>query len=420
MVPSTEIFFVLANISKVTISGESAGGGSVMLQAMAYGGTEGTKYFQNVSHIRQRSSFELDSVLIAMQVIAASPYLPMQYNYNDWIPSQAYYAFAAEAGCFPGTAYGSSLTTIFDCLVGKDTATLQNASSTISGSGTFGTWAFLPVTDGTFVQQVPSTQLINGPLNGLRVLSGNNADEGPLFTQQNITDYADFLDFLQLEFPLFNTSDTDALLAAYQVSNSSVDSSQTLFATTGTGTPNALTESSFGTGVQEAADNIYAETTFVCPSYWMAQGFAVNGSAYKYQYSVVPAQHGSDPAAYFGPPTANQGPGLVTAFMQIWGNFIMNNDPSISNEVANGNSSSAANPASTWPAFTVANPLQINLNQTGGVEISASVIMDAPNVTEYVGPGLVNDISLVNAFTWEGGRGNRCNFWLDYAAAVPE
>ena len=33
---------------RVTIAGESAGGGSVMLQSMAYGGTEGTQYFQNV------------------------------------------------------------------------------------------------------------------------------------------------------------------------------------------------------------------------------------------------------------------------------------------------------------------------------------------------------------------------------------
>jgi carboxylesterase type B len=37
------------NASQVTISGESAGGGSVMLQAMAYGGTLGTSLFTNVS-----------------------------------------------------------------------------------------------------------------------------------------------------------------------------------------------------------------------------------------------------------------------------------------------------------------------------------------------------------------------------------
>lgn len=43
---------------KVTIGGESAGGGSVMLQDMAYGGTQGTALFRNT--------------------FAASPYLPMQ------------------------------------------------------------------------------------------------------------------------------------------------------------------------------------------------------------------------------------------------------------------------------------------------------------------------------------------------------
>jgi acetyl esterase/lipase len=34
---------------KVTISGESAGGGSVMLHSLAYGGTQGTSLFKNVS-----------------------------------------------------------------------------------------------------------------------------------------------------------------------------------------------------------------------------------------------------------------------------------------------------------------------------------------------------------------------------------
>jgi carboxylesterase type B len=34
---------------QVTIAGESAGGGSVMLQAMSYGGTLGTSLFNNAS-----------------------------------------------------------------------------------------------------------------------------------------------------------------------------------------------------------------------------------------------------------------------------------------------------------------------------------------------------------------------------------
>lgn len=50
------------NSSQVTIAGESAGGGSVMLQDIAYGGSLGDQLFVNT--------------------IAASPYLPMQYGYK--------------------------------------------------------------------------------------------------------------------------------------------------------------------------------------------------------------------------------------------------------------------------------------------------------------------------------------------------
>jgi len=38
--------------AKVTISGESAGGGSVMLHTMAYGGSQGSSLFKNVSNER--------------------------------------------------------------------------------------------------------------------------------------------------------------------------------------------------------------------------------------------------------------------------------------------------------------------------------------------------------------------------------
>lgn len=58
----TYISLFSGNSSQVTIAGESAGGGSVMLQDMAYGGTLGQQLFTNT--------------------IAASPYLPMQYGYK--------------------------------------------------------------------------------------------------------------------------------------------------------------------------------------------------------------------------------------------------------------------------------------------------------------------------------------------------
>jgi len=109
--------------------------------------------------------------------------------------------------------------------------------------------------------------------------------------------------------------------------------------------------------------------------------------------------------------------------MTIWGNFIIHNNPSISNAIANGaasNSSNASNPASQWPQYSSASPYLINLNQTGGTPTQFSAGAALPNVTIHVGPGLSNDISIGNAFTWEGGRGIRCDFWKSVGVIVPE
>ncbi|KAI4133175.1 MAG: hypothetical protein LQ347_002282, partial [Umbilicaria vellea] len=284
------------NASRVTISGESAGGGSVMLQAMAFGGYLGDSLFSNI--------------------IAASPYLPMQYGYKDFVPSQSYYAFAQAAGCFDDLAQNNVSNSIFSCLVAKDTMTLQNASAYISGSSKYGTWGFLPVTDGVFIQQLPSQQLLKKQVNGKYMLSGNNANEGPAFVPQNIVTEDDFVNFLQNTFPLFTNDDIAKVLLYYPSTNASVDINAPDFATTGYTGPTALNESSFATGQQQRAENVYAETTFVCPSYWLAEAFSDNGrTSYKYQYSVPAAQHAYDTYAYFGKPTPAQGPDFVKAFM---------------------------------------------------------------------------------------------------------
>lgn len=123
-----------------------------MLQDMAYGGTQGTALFT--------------------QTITASPYLPEQYGYADFLPSQSYYAFAYQAGCFDGTPFLNESQTILQCLRGRDTFILQQVSAIVSATGRFGQWGFLPVTDGDFVQDRPSRQLQQKKLNGQRILSG--------------------------------------------------------------------------------------------------------------------------------------------------------------------------------------------------------------------------------------------------------
>ena len=376
-------------------------------------------------------------LILSFQIIAASPYLPQQYSYADFVPSQSYYAFASAVGCFgnPPLPQGNSSSSIFDCLVSVDSAKLQNASAAISASGRFGTWAFLPVTDGVFIQQLPSQQLLSKQVNGVNMLVGNNANEGVAFTPQNIITEDDFVAFVQNTFPLFTDSDVQKVLRYYPSTNASVDASTPLFATTGNvSMPTALNESIFGTGQQERADNLYAETTFVCPSYWMAEAFTSGSSspggygparkAYKYQYSVVPAPHAFDIGAFLGPqPLPPQGPGFVKAAQAIWGNFITGNDPSISQALVNGDSSTGESSFSgVFPEFSIAKSYQVNLNETGGMLESEMAIAGVGNgnTSVYVGAGLGNAFDVVDAYSWVGGRGARCDFWRSVAELVPE
>lgn len=388
----------------VTIAGDSAGAGSVMLQAMGHGGMRGNKLFN--------------------KIMTASPYLPTQYGYKDWKTTQAYYAFAYQAGCFDGRNYGNSSQTIFECLVSKDSPSLINASQNVSASGEYGTWAFTPVTDGNMVQELPSQQLLNKQVNGAHALVGNNADEGPLFVPQTITTEDDLVAWLKLTFPLFTSEDIAQVLAHYPSSNASDNPNAVLYATDGDSGATAVNQSDVATGQQQRANNIYAETTFVCPSYWLAEAFSADGrSSYKYQYSVPVALHGSDEQAYFNVSEPNHGPDFNLAFMKLFGQFIITGNPSIPDVIANGAASgenaTAYNPASNWPPFSVENPYQIDLNQTRGTPTTVDALTGI-NATELIEPGLKNDIRLVNAYTWEGGRGYRCDFWRSIASVVPE
>lgn len=160
--------------TRVTIGGESSGAGSVMFHALAYGGKD-AKVFNNVCSLR-RSRLQIAD---CSQMVAASPYTPPVYNYNDPVPSNNYQAFANLSGC--GNAPNK-----FACLVAADTLVLQNASGTVSTTrGYFGSFAFQPVVDGSYIETRPSQQLLTSQVNGKRILIGVSifyTDCSPLLT----------------------------------------------------------------------------------------------------------------------------------------------------------------------------------------------------------------------------------------------
>lgn len=224
-----------------------------------------------------------------------------------------------------------------------------------------------------------------------------------------------------------------------------------LFSTLGSAGPTALNQSEFGIGQQQRANNLYAEATFVCPSYWLASAYSNTQKeggeikkAWKYQYSVPPLEHGADLDSYYAVNREALGygplsPGFRTAVQQIWGRFIMFDDPTLPSDViesiktlSNGTTTGddiIAAGSSSWPVWEEGETGEgegyrmLNMNVTGGHETKilwSSADGVKFNVTQYAGPGLTAQFEIVDAWSWEGGRGGRCEFWADSGKWVPE
>ena len=102
--------------------------------------------------------------------------------------------------------------------------------------------------------------------------------------------------------------------------------------------------------------------------------------------------------------------------MNILGNFIVDNNPSIPSGVANGvtTGNETYNPIEAWPPYSIYNPAMLDFNSTCP---ETEIIGGLPYC---YGPNLTLQLRFANAYTWEGGRGVRCDFWRSVAEKVPE
>lgn len=252
----------------------------------------------------------------------------------------------------------------------------------------------------------------------------NNANEGVPLTNPNVSTLAEYNDFIANTFPRFTSSDIAALNTTYQIVSAQEGDSAPRFDTLGDSGPTALTVSEMATGLQQAVFNLAAESTFDCPAQWLAQAFSGSSrQAWKYQYSVTPAYHASDLTAYFAVNATVPSADFRYTFQKILGNFIMHDSPVITVEDATVGHANATVPAAAngnidWPQFTTSSPTMMNLNTTGG-DVTQVVVTPELAYYERYDPGIVNDFRLVDSLTWEGGRGQRCDFWESVSERVP-
>lgn len=213
----------------MTIWGESAGGASALYHIIANDGQTNPPLFDNA--------------------MSSSTYLVPQYQYNASIPevsdrscpleiaehSQSLYQqVVTQSGC------ASSFDTL-ECLRTTDSTILQSANANISASQFFGTVAFAPVVDGTFIAQRPSLALKQGKLNGVCPSSGNltlrsqsltqngvllvvnNVFEGAVFVNQTIADTLDLSIYILNVFPLLDASQLAQATQIYSQVGSPLD-----------------------------------------------------------------------------------------------------------------------------------------------------------------------------------------------------
>ncbi|TFK27821.1 cephalosporin esterase [Coprinopsis marcescibilis] len=320
--------------SKVTIWGESAGAGSVLQHLIAHEGNTEPPLFRGA--------------------ILSSPYLPPQYPFDHDIPESMFSNVLALTGC-------SESSDPTECLRAADPTVLQAANLQVNNEAFSGTFAFVPVVDGTFIKDSPSRLLSRGKVNTKHILVVTNTDEGRLFVDAKVTPESTPLeDYLSGLFPGLGPEDGKAVTAYYK---------------------------SFASNT-ERFSAILGDAIFVCPAYTLQSAV---GGGYKAVFAIHPSLHiddvpyyfpslgavpqmlgylfgvVTDPPAPIGPRFPN--PEFIQAFAQSFMDFAINLDPNVKSNVTSI--------LPKWPKWTKDSTTEMLFNRTGDVPDIRTVVSDA-------------------------------------------
>lgn len=230
--------------SRVTVMGESAGGGSIMHQITAYGGQQPVPF---------------------QQALPQSPgWFPIASNWQQENTTQTFLALLNVSSIAAARQLSSSA--------------IIAANFLQVGNSPYGQFTYGPVVDGSFVPDLPPLLLAQGAFaKNLTVMVGHNADEGPLFTPPYVTNDSILLTFLRDAY-----IDIQPSVASYVV--------ETLY-------PAIYNGSYPYTSALERTILLLSESIFTCNTHYLDLAFG--NKTYAYEFSVPPAEHGFDVAYTF-------------------------------------------------------------------------------------------------------------------------
>lgn len=244
--------------NRVTVMGESAGGGSILHQITAYGGMRGPPPFQQA--ILQSPGFQ------------PNPGSYQQERISNYVLNDA-------------SSFSNRSITTIDDLRTVDARTLAKVNDFIVANSHYGLYAFGPTVDGTFVPALPGQVLADKNFHtSLALMMRGNDQEGVLFTSPYILNQADYVANLKWLFPRAPESFIYEIFALY---------------------PDQFDGKYGYTSEMLRAAVTSAESCFACNTRYL--NAKVGNKSYVYSFNVPPALHADDVAYTF-----YNGPGSVT------------------------------------------------------------------------------------------------------------
>lgn len=264
---------------RVTVMGESAGGGSIIHQLTAFGD-------RNI-----KAPFH--------QAIPQSPaWEPITSNAQEEEAFNKVLQYVSSTVGYKITSL-SQLRTI-------PSSTLQTVNSLVIAQSIYGTFTFGPAVDGLFVPALPGELLLHGQFDSsVDLLIGHNANEALLFTPPSVTNNSAFHTYLTTILP--------------SVSDAALDYIENVLY------PPIFNGSFEYTSPFARLSLLIAESTFTCNTRYL--DLAYDNRTYSYDFTIPPALHGQDIAYTFfnGEPRINAT--IAVMFQSYITNFVETGNP---------------------------------------------------------------------------------------------
>jgi len=238
---------------RITLMGESAGGGSIMHQIMAYGGTVPAPF---------------------QQAIPQSPgFTPIPSNFFQ---EEIFQEFLTVL----------NVKTIEEARNLPSSVLIAANAAQIGLRSKYGSYTYGPVVDGSFAPGLPGKLLLQGAFDkSVKVMVGHNSDEGVYFTDPRVTDDTGLATFIRESFPGVQDSVVNYVI-------------KTLYPAVYDGSQ------PYKNGLDRTI-LIISELIFTCNTNYLGRAYGNN--TYNYQFSVPPGLHGFDvPYTFYNGVTADR------------------------------------------------------------------------------------------------------------------